>query len=205
MGSGLARNLAKAGYRILLAGQNQTKLNELLVSIKAATPGADVEILDCSTEASWEADIVIPAVSYHVEKEVAARIKDVVTGKIVVSISNPLNQTYDGVVTEPTTSAAEELSKLLAYSKIVKAFNTVSAADFSSPLVGGSIVDCFVAGDDEEAVETVSGLVRDVGFNPVIAGKLPSSRTLESMMALLIGLTMKNNYGWNVGWKVLHQ
>ncbi|MBM2841966.1 MAG: oxidoreductase [Bacteroidetes bacterium] len=205
MGSGLARNLAKAGHRILLAGQNQSKLNDLLVSITAATPEVDVEILDCSKEASWEADIVIPAVPYQVEKEVAARIKDVVTGKIVVSISNPLNQTYDGLVTEPTTSAAEELSKLLPYSKVVKAFNTVSAEDFNTPEVGGSIVDCFVAGDDEEAVATVSGLVQDAGFNPVVVGKLPVSRTLESMMALLIGLTMKNNYGWSVGWKVLHQ
>jgi hypothetical protein len=205
MGSGLAHNLAKAGHRILLAGPTRSKLDDLLVGIKERTPHADVEILDCSHEASWEADIVIPAVPYRDQKAVANRIKDVVTGKIVVSIANPLNQTYDGLITDPMTSAAEELARLLPHSKVVKAFNTVFAADFAAPTVDGEVVDVFVAGDDDEAVATVSGLVRDAGFNPLIAGKLQASRTLESMMVLLIGLTMKNNYNWLAGWKVLHQ
>ena len=83
-------------------------------------------MLDCSREASWEADIIIPAVGYGAQTEVAARIKDVVIGKIVVSIANPLNETFDGLLTEPTTSAAEELAKLLPHSKIAKAFNTTT-------------------------------------------------------------------------------
>jgi 8-hydroxy-5-deazaflavin:NADPH oxidoreductase len=205
MGSGIARNLAKAGHRILLAGRNQSSLNDLLATIKAATPKADVEVLDCSKEASWEADIIVPAVPYLEQAAVAIRIKDVVTGKIVISIANPLNETYDGLVTEATTSAAEELAKLLPHSKIVKAFNTVFAADFTTPMVGGKTVDNFVAGDDEQAVTTVAELVKDAGFNPLVAGKLAVSRTLENMMVLLIGLTMKNNYNWHAGWKVLHQ
>ena len=205
MGTGLARNFARAGHRILLAGPHQSKLNELLADIKARTPNADVEILDCSHEASWEADLVIPAVPYSAQAEVAAKIKDVVTGKIVISVANPLNEAYDGLVTDAATSAAEELARILPHSKVVKAFNTVFAAEFDSPSVGGRTVDCFVAGDDEEAVATVSALVKDVGFNPLIAGKLLASRTLESMMVLLIGLTMKNSYNRLAGWKVLHQ
>jgi NADPH-dependent F420 reductase len=205
MGSGLARTLAKAGHRILLAGPTRSKLDDLSASIMAATPNADIEILDCSHEASWEADVIIPAVPYAAQKEVAEKIKDVVTGKVVISIVNPLNQTYDGLATEPTTSAAEELASLLPHSKVVKAFNTVFAADFNTPSIGGKTVDCFVAGDDEQAIATVAQLVDDAGFNPLVAGHLPTSRTLESMMVLLIGLTMKNNYNWHAGWKVLHQ
>lgn len=205
MGSGIARNLAKAGHRILLAGQTREKLESVLAQIKANTPNASVEILDCSHEASWEADIVIPAVPYAAQAEVAAKIKEVVTGKIVISVANPLNATYDGLVTDPTTSGAEELAKLLPHSKVVKAFNTVFGADFNTPDIGGKTVDCFVAGDDDQAVAMVSQLVKDAGFNPIVAGKLSVSRTLESMMLLLIGLTMKNNYNWHAGWKVLHQ
>lgn len=205
MGSGLAHNLAKAGHRILLAGRTRAKLDELLSTIKQVAPNADVEILDCSHEASWEADVVIPAVPYIAQAEIAAKIKDVVTGKIVVSIVNPLNPTYDGLVTEPTTSGAEELATLLPHSKVVKAFNTVFAADFHSPSIGGKTVDCFVAGDDQEAVTAVVQLVKDAGLNPLVAGKLSVSRTLESMMVVLIGLTLKNNYHWHAGWKVLHR
>jgi len=103
------------------------------------------------------------------------------------------------------TSGAEELAALLPHSKVVKAFNTVFAADFAAPILDGKTVDCFIAGDDDQAIATVSQLVQDAGFNPVAAGKLPISRTLENMMVLLIGLTMKNNYNGVVGWKVLHQ
>jgi 8-hydroxy-5-deazaflavin:NADPH oxidoreductase len=205
MGAGLARSLAAAGHRILLAGPTHGKLHDLRSSIMLNRPSAEVEILDCAHEASWEADVIIPAVPYAAQAEVAAKIKDVVTGKIVVSIANPLNQAYDGLSIDPTTSAAEELAKLLPHSKVVKAFNTVFGADFQTPTIGGKMVDCFVAGDHEDAVATVAQLVKDAGFNPLIAGKLAVSRTLENMMVLLIGLTMKNNYNWLAGWKVLHQ
>jgi predicted dinucleotide-binding enzyme len=159
MGSGIAYNLAKAGYRILIAGNNQTKLNELLIKIKTSTPRANVEIIDCSREASWEADIIIPAIPYKEQAAVASKIKDVSTGKIVISIINPLNDTYDGLATAPTTSAAEELAKLLPHSKVVKAFNTVFAADFNTPQIAGKTADVFVAGDNEEAVSAVVELI----------------------------------------------
>ena len=149
--------------------------------------------------------MIIPAVPYKEQAAVAHKIKDVVTGKIVISLVNPLNETYDGLATAPTTSAAEELANLLPYSKIVKAFNTVFAADFNTPQIAGKTADVFVAGDDDDAVATVAELVNDAGFNPMVAGKLSVSRTLENMMVLLIGLTMRNNYNWLAGWKILHQ
>ena len=38
---------------------------------------ADVEAIDCSVNASWEADIIIVAVPFLAEKEIAKRIKEV--------------------------------------------------------------------------------------------------------------------------------
>ena len=204
MGSGIARKLAASGYRVLLAGNTQSKLDHLLGIIKNASPKADVAVIDCSKNASWEADIVIPAVPYQEQANVASKIKDVVTGKIVVSIVNPLNATYDGLVTDPTTSAAEELAQLLPYSKVVKAFNTVFAGDFNVSQIAGTTVDTFVAGDDDGAVADVAELVKVAGFNPLIAGKLRMSRILENMMVLLIGLNLRNSYNWLAGWKILH-
>jgi predicted dinucleotide-binding enzyme len=87
---------------------------------------------------------------------------------------------------------------------VVKAFNTVFAGDFSQSVINEKQVDSFIAGDDEEAVNTVGELVSVAGFNPVVAGDLSVSRTLENMAALLIQLNIKNNYNWVSGWKVLH-
>ena len=144
------------------------------------------------------------AIPYNAEKEVAERIKAFANQKIVISIANPLNETYNGLVTTPDTSAAEELQKLLPHAKVVKAFNTTFAADFSSPVIDGKQVDAFIAGNDEDATSTVAELVATVGFNPIIAGNLSVSRTLENMQLLLIQLGMKYNYNWLAGWKILH-
>jgi len=204
MGSAISRNLSKGNYRILLCANDEPKLQAVVEGIRIENATADVETLDCAVNASWEADIIIVAVPYQAEKEVAAKISQVANQKIVISISNPLNETYDGLLTAYDTSAAEELQKLLPHSKIVKAFNTTFAADFSTPVIAGKQVDAFVVGDDQEAVQTVLELVQVAGFNPIEAGKLSVSRTLESMTLLLIQLTLKNNYNWLAGWKILH-
>jgi NADPH-dependent F420 reductase len=203
MGYAIATNLSKGAYRLLLYSSDATKVTPLLEKIKEST-NADAEAISCSTEASWEADIIILAVPYSAEKEVAQKIKEVANQKIVISIANPLNETYNGLVTAPDTSAAEELQKLLPNSKVVKAFNTTFAADFATPVIDGKQVDAFIAGNDEEAIQTVSELVSTAGFNPIAAGDLSVSRTLENMQLLLIQLGMKYNYNWLAGWKILH-
>ena len=204
MGSAISKSLAKGNYRLLLKANKQEDLNNLAKEIKNNTSSADVEPAACPTEASWEADIIILAVPFEAEKEVAGKIKEVANQKIVISIANPLNQTYNGLVTAPDTSAAEELQKLLPDSKIIKAFNTTFAADFATPVIDGKQVDAFIAGNDEDALETVKELVSTAGFNPIVAGDLSVSRTLENMQLLLIQLGMKYNYNWLAGWKILH-
>jgi NADPH-dependent F420 reductase len=204
MGSAIAKSLAKGNYRLLLFANHQEKTLQLINEIKQLNPSADIDSMGCPFDASWEADIIIPAVNYKVEKEVAEKIKPVTTQKIVISISNPLNENYDGLVTASDSSAAEELQNYLPDAKVVKAFNTVFAGDFSSPVIAGKQADVFIAGNDGEALKTVGVLVADAGFNPIIAGGLSTSRTLENMTALLIRLNMKYNYNWIGGWKVLH-
>lgn len=204
MGSAISKSLAKGNYRLLLCKDEKGKVQRVLDDIKGNHPLADAEIIDCSLQASWEADIIILAVPYAAEKEVAEKIKEVANQKIIISIANPLNGTYNGLVTAPGTSAAEELQKLLPNSKVVKAFNTTFAADFATPVIDGKQVDAFIAGNDEEALNTVSGVVKTTGFNPIIAGNLSVSSTLENMQLLLIQLGMKYNYNWLAGWKILH-
>jgi hypothetical protein len=204
MGSAISNSLAKGNYRLLLYARDQDKVQSLANEIKNTHPLADVEAIDCNYNACWEADIIIAAVPYQAQKEVAEKIRDVANQKVIISIANPLNASYDGMITAPDTSAAEELQKLLPNSKVVKAFNTTFAADFTSPVIDGKQVDAFIAGNNEEALQTVAELVSTAGFNPVIAGDLSVSRTLENMQLLLIRLTMKYNYNWLAGWKILH-
>ncbi|MBD0351691.1 MAG: NAD(P)-binding domain-containing protein, partial [Flavisolibacter sp.] len=144
MGSAISKSLSKGNYMLLLCANQPDKIQALVEEIKRNNPAADVKALDCSVNASWEADIIIAAVPYQAEKEVAEKIRKVANQKIVISIANPLNETYDGLVTAPDTSAAEELQKLLPNSKVVKAFNTTFAADFATPVIDGKQVHAFI-------------------------------------------------------------
>jgi len=204
MGVAITKSISREPYRVLLKGNEQNTVDTLVNDIKTQNKHADIEAATCLTEASWEADIIILAVPFSAEKEIAAKIKEVANQKIVISIANPLNENYNGLITPPDTSAAEELQKLLPNSKVVKAFNTTFAADFSTPIIDGKQVDAFIAGNDEEALQTVAELVSTAGFNPIIAGNLSVSRTLENMQLLLIQLGMKYQYNWLAGWKILH-
>jgi NADPH-dependent F420 reductase len=212
MGSGIAQSLIRAGYRVVLANDGDKeptpivdKLSSRVGRLRLRTPRADVRIVPSSREASWEADIIVFALPYELQAEIADKIRDVVTGKVVISTTNPLNKECDGLLTASTTSAAEELAQQLPHSKIVKAFNTIFAAHIEKPTVAGKIVDVFVAGDDEEAVSIVMQLVKDAGFNPLFVGALALSRTLETMMVLLLSLSARNHFVGSLGWKVVHE
>jgi NADPH-dependent F420 reductase len=188
IGSALSPRLAAIGHRILLMDKDSGKCQKTFEDC-AENPNADIEIVSCIHEGSWEADIIVPAVAYEAQKEVADYIRDVVTGKIVISLTNPFNDEKDALVTSPNSSAAEELQRYLPYSKVVKAFNTIFASEFRNL----KDTDCFIAGDDTSAVTAVASLARELGMIPHVAGKLQASRTLEGMMLLLKHLCKCNN------------
>jgi 8-hydroxy-5-deazaflavin:NADPH oxidoreductase len=204
MGSAISKGIAKGPYRLLLISNDADKLQNLQSDISKELPGADAEVIQTLIDARWKADIFILAVPYEAEADIVDEIKDLAQEKIVISIANPINKDLSGLVTKPGTSAAEELQKLLPGSKVVKAFNTTFAADFTHTVIDGKQVDCFIAGDDEQSVKTVSELIKTVGFNPINAGGLQVSRTLENMQLLLMQLGLKYNYNWLAGWKILH-
>ena len=106
---------------------------------------------------------------------IAEKIREVATGKIVISISNPLNVNYSVLVTSAHTSEGEELQKLLRHSKVVKVFNTTLVPDFAD----GKRTDSFLASNNGHALEVVSEIMATAGFNPVVVGDLSVCRTLE--------------------------
>ena len=205
MGSAIAKSLSiKGNYRLLLASNDLDKLVDLKLQLDKSKTGTETFTISCAREASWEADIIIVDTPYGTEKEVAEKIREVATGKVVISISNVPKRSYYDLVTSRGTSAAEELQKLLPNSKVVKTFNSTFAADFMTPFIDGKTVDVFIAGNNSDAVEIVSEIVKAVGFNPMVAGDLTVSRSLERMQLLLIQLSMKNNYNWLAGWRIIH-
>ena len=113
LGSAVARSL-NGKYRLLLMSEDVEELVELKTELSKSSPDAEVHAVSCAREAAWEADIIIIATPYAAEKDVAEKIREVAVGKIVISISRPLDSFYSQLVTSEDSSAAEKLQLSLA-------------------------------------------------------------------------------------------
>jgi predicted dinucleotide-binding enzyme len=92
------------------------------------------------------------------------------------------------------------LQRELPNSKVVKAFNTIFSTDFTHAIKESKQIKTFIAGDDQEAVQTVSEMATAIGFKPVACGSLSASRNIEQMMLQLIELRTEENYNNIMGW-----
>ncbi len=153
----LANKLVNNNYRVLLLSSDKNELSKTLKDIKNKVK-AEIELIDCIKEGCWEADIIVLAVPPYAQKEVAEKIKEVATQKIVISISDYENQPDDEI---------KELQRLLPHSKVVNASNTSQS------------IEAFIAADEYEAVKTISEIIRTAGFDQIPAGNISENSTLE--------------------------
>ncbi len=189
VGSGLATVLARAGIKVTLGGRDVGKAKAVAKAIgsnvTAATP----------KEAAASAQTVFLAVPYSEAGPALSAAGDL-DGKIIVDVTNPLTADYMGLTLGHTTSAAEEIQKLVPGAKVVKAFNTVFAQIYpAGTRINGTPVPVFIAGDDEAATRDVEFIASQAGFAPVQVGPLRLARYLEPLAGLNIAL----GYGRGMG------
>lgn len=149
----LAIQLASGPYRLLLFDRKTAKAQALLNRILRATPSADIEVIDCQVNASWEADIIVVAESDQSVGELADRIRDVSTGKIVIRYSDFVNH-----------AIRDDWQKVLPNAKVVNVINSFSD---EKP------ADVCVAGIHPNALNTVFSLFQAAGFNPILSLSQP--------------------------------
>jgi len=149
------------------------------------------------------ADVVVLAVYYPDARDAVGRYGDQLADKVVVDITNPVNESYDGLVVPPDGSATQELAALGSGARFVKAFNTTFANTLSAGEVAGHELDVLIAGDDDDAKATVATLARDGGLNPIDVGPQKRARELEALGLLHIGLQNTLGTGFASAVKVI--
>jgi 8-hydroxy-5-deazaflavin:NADPH oxidoreductase len=202
MANGIGTRIVAGGNSITLLARDEAEARKLADDLSKSKPGS-VQGKKLEPTAIRD-EIVILALPYNAVADVLSQVGPALAGRIVVDITNPMNATYDGLVTPQNSSAAEEIQKLLgSKSRVVKAFNTT----FASTLVAGEVddqpLDVFIAGDDQAAKQQVAKLVRDGGLNPIDAGPLQRARQLEQMAMLGITLQQPLGLGFKSGWKLV--
>ncbi|PFH88563.1 hypothetical protein [Bacillus sp. AFS088145] len=123
-----------------------------------------------------------------------------IDGKIVIDLTNPIGEGLK-LTRGTTTSNAEELQKIIPTAKVVKTLNTVGLEKMIDPTVNGEKITMLIAGDHDDANLTVSNLIEELGFDPLVVGKLYFSRYLEPFAMIWIKMVRVQGMNPNTGIK----
>ena len=203
MGRGIGTRLVAGRHSVTFVDANPETAEKTAADVQAAAPKG-VQVSTGSLGEAELGDVVVLAVWYGTNIEIARQLGTKLAGKVVVDIANPLNPTYDGLATAPDSSSAEDLAKAIASgAKVVKAFNTTYAGTLITGQVAGQPLDVFIAGDDEEAKRKVAELVKDGGMRPIDTGPLSRARQIEAMQFLHIVTQGALGTNWGSTIKIL--
>jgi 8-hydroxy-5-deazaflavin:NADPH oxidoreductase len=185
-------NMARAiGSRALAGGNELTVLGkdkadadqvaaDLDGTVRTGTFGTD----------PVDGDVVVLAVYYPDAIDAVEQLGNQLDGKVVVDITNPVNDSYDGLVVAPDGSATKDIAERApAGAKVVKAFNTT----FANTLKEDRPLDVFLAGDDEGAKAQVAALAEGGGLRAIDVGGLDRARELEA--AGLLHMSVQQSLG----------
>ncbi|HEX8274279.1 MAG TPA: NADPH-dependent F420 reductase [Longimicrobiaceae bacterium] len=205
MGRGIATRLLAGGHDVTLVGRDRGRAEAVAAELASgAEGGASIAAASGPGEAIPGSEVVVLALPYAASLAMAREVAPLLGGRVVVDISNPLNDSFDGLVTAGDTSAAETIrAELPADARVVKAFNTTFAGTLARGEVAGQTLDVFIAGDDEPANHVVVELVRTGGMRPIEVGGLHRARQLEAMGLLGITLQGPLGTGFGTGWKLV--
>jgi predicted dinucleotide-binding enzyme len=170
IGATAARLFARAGHEVALSNSRGGEgLGELIRELGDGARATDIE------EAARFGEVVLVAIPFGKYETLPAGAFE---GKVVVDANNYYPQ-RDGnfpVLDSGETTSSELLARHLKGARVVKGFNTIwfehllKQGDTSLPV--GERRAIFIAGDDEEAKQTVSRLVEEIGFAAVDTGTL---------------------------------
>jgi 8-hydroxy-5-deazaflavin:NADPH oxidoreductase len=201
MGRGIAQRVAVAGSAVWI--YDRAERAATAAADAARGPGVAGEIRPRPLADVLVADIVVLAIRYPATLELAAAHRGELANRIVVDICTPLDDTYEHLALPPNDSGAEQLTRVIPQSRIVKAFNTNLGVTLPVGAIDGQPLDTFVASDDEQAKATVIAALAGSGLRALDAGALRNSRVLEAMAALGIEIGDRYGLGQTFGFKYL--
>ena len=195
-GFGLAARFARAGHEVVIGSRAMERAEETRAMVLQHVPDASVRAAT-NSDAVAAGDVVFLTMPAQAQRESVEAIAGPLSGKIVVSMSNPV-QVDGGRVTTfipAAGSLAEEVQQLVPAARVVGAFHEIHVRRFAR-LDRRIDSDTIVTGDDDEAKQTVMRLCGQVdGVRAIDGGPLRLTRFVEGFVAVLITINLRYKAG----------
>jgi 8-hydroxy-5-deazaflavin:NADPH oxidoreductase len=177
VGPVIARLALDAGHQVAISTSGNP--GDLTLVTQLLIPGAEPR---WAADAIAEADIVVLAIPLH---RFLRMDPDALSGKLVIDAMNHWPPT-DGRLPPPfgdeEIGTSEVVAERLNNATVVKTLNHVGYHELESyarPHGSGDRRALGIAGDDPEAVATVSGFIDRIGYDAVPVGPLSAGRVLQ--------------------------
>lgn len=165
----------KAGHPVLFSSRHPEELKEMVDKLgplaKAGTP----------EEAIAFGSVVFLAVPYKAYPEIGRDYGKALAGKTVLDAGNATPARDGELASEAKENGIGLTSaKYLPGAHVVRAFNTLGYTILARESHRtGDPMAIPIAGDDQNAVKVAAQLVRDAGFDPVVAGGLATAKEFQ--------------------------
>lgn len=201
VGQALARGFIGIGYEVVFGTRDPGGESARKAVAQASGAGAAT-----FAEAARQADFAVLATGWPgTENAVRMAGADNLKGKLLIDVTNPLDASQ-GVPPKLavgfTTSAGEMIQAWLPQSRVVKAFNTVTAGHMVDPKLAGGPPTMFIAGNDKDAKAQVLDILGKFGWESVDIGGIEGARLLEPLAMLWITYAFQNDH-WTHAFKLL--
>ena len=201
MGGKLGTIFARAGHDVIFSySHSQRKLKRLAREARGHARAGTAR------EAALNADALLLAVHWSRVNDVLKQVGNL-AGKVIISCSLPMNANDTALAVAHNSSGAEMLARKVRKADVVYAFSTVPSevlfevfdAKKRRTRRRPSLMYC---GDDQDAKAVAATLIRDVGFDPVDAGRLRIARYLEPFALAMAQLAYEGDEGPEIAYRI---
>jgi predicted dinucleotide-binding enzyme len=176
-GGALGALFIKAGHSVMFSSRHPEQLKDFVAGLGPLAKAGTV------AEAVAFGDAVLLVVPYTAVAEIGKEFAGVLAAKtLVIDVSNPIaprdgEELVKRVNEEGGAGLATQ--KALPGAHIVRAFNGIGSAQLTALAHrSGEPVGIPIAGDDQKALAIASGLIKEIGFEPVVVGGLAMGKYL---------------------------
>lgn len=177
MGGALGALFVKAGHPVLFSSRHPENIKPLVERLGPLAQAGTVE------QAVAFGDVVVMVVPYAAIEEIGkTHGRGLASKPLVMDICNPIaRRDGEDVVKWANEQGGAGLAsaKLMPGARIVRAFNAISyrrVVDIAHR--PGGLVGVPIAGDDSKAITLAEGIIRGMGFEPVLVGGLAMGKYL---------------------------